>query len=144
MTFPYDAVGWSLDVPTITHGVLSNYAVASGDGNPVHVDPAAARAAGEADVIAHGMLTMAYLGRLATTLLPQDDLVSWRVRFVAKTPVGARLFCRAVLTQRSMDLVHVALTAHIDDGTVTARGDAVYRCSEPDRADPSGDPPRGN
>ena len=37
---------------------LVHYARASGDANPIHLDPAEARSAGLPDVIAHGMLIM--------------------------------------------------------------------------------------
>lgn len=50
---------------TLTRDDLVRYAEASGDRNPLHLDDAAARAAGFPGVIAHGMLTM---GHLATCL----------------------------------------------------------------------------
>ncbi len=42
----------------ITRADLRDYAVASGDHNPIHLDPRAARAANLPDTIAHGMLVM--------------------------------------------------------------------------------------
>ncbi len=48
---------------TVTREDLRRYADASGDPNPVHLDDAAARAAGFDSVLAHGMLTMALAGR---------------------------------------------------------------------------------
>ena len=42
--------------------MLARYAEASGDTNPLHLDPAFARKAGFDDVIVHGMLSMALLG----------------------------------------------------------------------------------
>jgi len=45
---------------------LRRYAEASGDLNPLHLDPEFARQAGFDDVIVHGMLGMALLGRLIT------------------------------------------------------------------------------
>jgi acyl dehydratase len=51
-----------LALPTVSYRLtrahLRRYAEASGDLNPIHLDPAAARAAGLPDVIAHGMLLM--------------------------------------------------------------------------------------
>jgi acyl dehydratase len=120
---------WKFDVPVITHETLTAYATASGDHNPLHLDPAAARAAGEPGIIAHGMLTMAYLGRLATAVEPGTELSSFRVRFVAKTPVGARVTCRAEVIERSCDGMRVALTSALEDETVTARGEATYLMS---------------
>ncbi|GAA1685117.1 MaoC family dehydratase [Glycomyces endophyticus] len=42
---------------------LAAYAEASGDRNPIHLDEAAAKAAGLPDVIAHGMYTMGLVSR---------------------------------------------------------------------------------
>ncbi|HEU5130203.1 MAG TPA: MaoC/PaaZ C-terminal domain-containing protein [Glycomyces sp.] len=42
---------------------LAAYAEASGDRNPIHLDEAAAEAAGLPDVIAHGMYTMGLVSR---------------------------------------------------------------------------------
>ena len=45
---------------------LALFAGASGDHNPIHIDIDFARKAGMPDVFAHGMLSMAWLGRLLT------------------------------------------------------------------------------
>lgn len=50
----------------ITHNQLVRYSGASGDFNPIHTDPEAAKAAGLGGVIAHGLLSMAFLGQLMT------------------------------------------------------------------------------
>jgi NAD(P)-dependent dehydrogenase (short-subunit alcohol dehydrogenase family)/acyl dehydratase/putative sterol carrier protein len=47
----------------VTADQASRYAVASGDDNPIHVDPATAKAAGLPGVILHGMCTMAFAQR---------------------------------------------------------------------------------
>lgn len=52
------------------------YARASGDDNPLHTDPAWARAAGMPDVIVHGLCTMALAGNVVVRALaetPVDD-----------------------------------------------------------------------
>lgn len=55
------------DLPAVEYDVtragLAAYAEASGDPNPIHLDPAVAKAVGLPDVIAHGMLTMALAAR---------------------------------------------------------------------------------
>ena len=53
----------SLSLPPLTRAALALYSEASGDHNPIHVDVDFARAAGMPDVLAHGMLPMAWLGR---------------------------------------------------------------------------------
>lgn len=110
-----------LHVSPVSGAVLAAFAQASGDDNPLHHDPEAARAAGLGEVPAHGMLSMAYLARVATTTRPQEDLASLTVRFVATTPRGAAPAFRAV---GEADVV--ALEARLPDGTVTVRGVARY------------------
>jgi len=48
---------------TVERPDLVAYADASGDHNPIHLDEAAAKAAGLPDVIAHGMYTMGLVSR---------------------------------------------------------------------------------
>lgn len=53
-----------------TRDDIAEYARLSGDDNPVHLDPAAARAAGFDDVITHGALVIGLFSRLLGTQLP--------------------------------------------------------------------------
>jgi acyl dehydratase len=89
-----------LSLPTITRATLALYADASGDHNPIHIDADFARAAGMRDVIAHGMLLMAWLGRLLTHWAPQRDLREFGVRFSALTYVGERITCTGRVTAK--------------------------------------------
>jgi acyl dehydratase len=117
-----------LRVPPITRTDLALFAGASGDHNPMHIDIDVARAAGFDDVFAHGMLSMAYLGRLLTDWVPQDAIRTFQVRFAAVTPVHARPTCTARVTDVADDgLVTVELTVSLADGTVTLRGTAVLQ-----------------
>lgn len=118
-----------LVVGPVTRAALALFAGASGDHNPIHIDIDAAKAAGMPDVIAHGMLSMAYLGRLVTGWVPQTQLRELRARFLAPTPVGARLTCTGKVvsvsdaeTERQAKLQLVVV---LEDGTVTIRGAAV-------------------
>ena len=77
-----------LVLPAIDRTLLCRFAGASGDFNPIHVDIDFARRAGMPDVFAHGMLGMAWLGRLLTGWRPQSHLRSFSVRFVALTHLG--------------------------------------------------------
>lgn len=116
-----------LEVPPISRTTLALFAGASGDHHPIHLDLDVARAAGMDDVFAHGMLSMAYLGRLLTSLVPQERLRSWKVRFARITPVAAQPTCRAVVRSVDQDerLATLELTVTLADGTVTLTGDAV-------------------
>ena len=48
--------------------LLKQYADASGDQNPIHQDEAFAQSVGLPDVIAHGMLTMALVGKYVSDI----------------------------------------------------------------------------
>ena len=71
----------TLDLPPISRTTLALFAGASGDHNPIHIDTDFARKAGMPDVFAHGMLGMAWLGRLLTNWAPQSRLRRFDVRF---------------------------------------------------------------
>jgi len=118
-----------LRVPPISRTTLALFAGASGDHNPIHVDVDIARSTGLDDVFAHGMLSMAYLGRLLTNWLPQHRIRSLSARFVALTPVHGEPICSGRVT--AIDAVAGELRATVDlavtltDGTVTVTGSAV-------------------
>jgi len=61
-------VGTALDekVFYLDRAMLKAYADASGDQNPIHQNEEFAKAVGLPDVIAHGMLTMALVGKFVT------------------------------------------------------------------------------
>ena len=52
----------------VTKVQLLKYAGASGDYNLIHTDVETARSVGLGDVIAHGMLSMGFLGQYAASL----------------------------------------------------------------------------
>ena len=83
--------------------MLSTYANASGDLNPIHIDPVFARKAGLKDVIAHGMLVMAYLGRALTDVFPHSSLVSFSSQFISMTLIGDRLTCFGTIVKKNID-----------------------------------------
>jgi acyl dehydratase len=118
-----DAV--TLDAPRVTRTVLALYAGASGDHNPVHIDIDACHAVGIPDVFAHGMLSMAYLGRLLTGWVPQERIRSYSVRFSAITPVNSEPVCEGTVTRVEDGRAHLDLTVSLPDGTVTLQGSAV-------------------
>ncbi|TKZ22142.1 dehydratase [Shimia litoralis] len=113
----------------ITRTTLALYAGASGDHNPIHIDLDFAKQAGLQDVFAHGMLSMAQLGRVATNWAGTDRLRGLSSRFTALTPVGATVTCTGRVVERfekdGAPMLRIALTATIDDGTQTLRGEAL-------------------
>ena len=118
-----------LAVQPISRTTLALFAGASGDGNPIHIDLDVARSAGLDDVFAHGMLSMAYLGRLLTDAFPQSRLRSWRVRFAAITPVHTQPTCTGRVTSVDESAgerrATVELRVELADGTETLTGEAI-------------------
>lgn len=114
-----------LTLPTISRTTLALFAGASGDHNPIHIDLDFARSAGFDDVFAHGMLSMAFLGRLLTTWLPQAHLRSWSARFVSITPVHGQPTCRGHVVSVTDGLAELELSVTLADGTPTLLGNAL-------------------
>jgi acyl dehydratase len=114
-----------LELPPITRTTLALYAGASGDHNPMHIDIDAARAAGHPDVFAHGMLSMAYLGKALTGWFPQEALRELAVRFVSVTPVHGQPTCRGTVAAVDGGVATVELAVTLADGTVTLTGTAL-------------------
>ncbi|MDN8618352.1 MaoC family dehydratase [Variovorax ginsengisoli] len=130
----YDALQVGDALPAFETGPISRLALAlycgaSGDHNPIHVDTDFAHAAGQKDVFAHGMLSMAYVGRLLTHWVPQQALREFGVRFVAITQVGDRVRCRGTVVEKlTVDgerRVRLALETVDQNGQAKLAGDAV-------------------
>ena len=113
----------------VSRFTLALYCGASGDHNPIHVDTDFAHGAGQKDVFVHGMLSMAYLGRLLTNWVPQAALREFGVRFVAITQVGDRIRCRGTVVEKRVveGERQALLTLETIDhhGQVKLAGDAV-------------------
>jgi acyl dehydratase len=133
-TLSYDQVQVGDALPAFTTDAISRltlalYCGASGDHNPIHVDTDFAKAAGQADVFAHGMLSMAYLGRLLTNWVPQAALREYGVRFVAITQIHAQVRCEGRVTEKfehgGERRVRVELSTTDQHGQTKLAGDAV-------------------
>ncbi|WP_397448636.1 MaoC/PaaZ C-terminal domain-containing protein [Pseudomonas sp. NA-150] len=72
----------------VNRTMLALYAGASGDHNQIHIDIDFARKARVPDVFAHGMLSAAYLGRLLTSWVPQQQIRRLAMRFTGITQIG--------------------------------------------------------
>jgi|SRR5579859_883959 len=113
--------------PAIAREQLAAYAEASGDHNPIHLDDNAARMAGLDGVIAHGMLSMGFLGQFVTgwtrTLEGQPRLVRLRVRFSAMVKPGDVLTCKGTIKTIEQREAHTHLT--LDVWAENQRGERV-------------------
>jgi len=114
-----------LEIEAISRTTLALFAGASGDHQPTHLDIDAARAKGRSDVIAHGMLMMAYLGRMLTDLVPQQQIRSFKARFLAMTPVLARPSCHGRVVAIAGGRATLELEIRLADGTTVVRGEAI-------------------
>ena len=119
----------ALQLPPVDRTMLALFAGASGDHNAIHIDIDYARKAGMPDVFAHGMLSMAYLGRLLTNWVPQHALRQFGVRFVAISQVGDRITCRGTVVEKfeadGEKRVRLELATVDADGQTKLSGDAV-------------------
>lgn len=113
----------------ITRTTLALFAGASGDHNKIHIDTDFAKKAGLDDVIAQGMLPMAYLARVLTDWVPQTAIRNFSCRFRAITHVGDAITCSGDVTKKweeeGRTLVKLALLAADATGDVKLAGEAI-------------------
>ena len=95
----------------IDRALLKAYADASGDQNPIHQNEEFALSVGLPNVIAHGMLTMALVGKYVT---------DWAGGSSNVTHYGAR-FIKPVIVpaDTDVDLTVTAVISAVEDGLVT-------------------------
>lgn len=119
----------SLTVGPIDRAQLALFAGASGDHNPIHLDDAAAREGGLPGTIVHGMLNMAFLGRLLTQWVPQQQIQRFSSRFVGMAFPGDEVTCSATVESLEMpsgeNRVVLDLSAQAQSGEVLLKGSAT-------------------
>ena len=95
----------------VNRALLKQYADASGDQNPIHQDEAFAKSVGLPDVIAHGMLTMALVGKYVS------DLAGGSAKVLE---LGGR-FTKPVIVPNGekVDLTVSATVAEVADGKIS-------------------------
>ncbi|HRF74436.1 MAG TPA: MaoC family dehydratase [Accumulibacter sp.] len=135
MTIPnFDALKVGDEIPSFTTEPVSRltlalYATGSGDHHPLHLDQDYVRSKGMKDVFAHGMLGMAYLGRLLTQWVPQEAIRSFGVRFTAITWVGESMVCTGKVVEKlerdGEKCVRLELTCANEQGEAKHKADAV-------------------
>ena len=113
----------------ITQEQIDAYADVSGDHNPIHVNPEAARAVGLDGTIAHGMLSMAFAAQLLTDWLatrpkPGGWVMRLRVRFQGMTQPGDTLTCRGALGTRTDNQQTIEVWIDNQRGERLTTGDA--------------------
>ncbi|NES30675.1 dehydratase [Micromonospora terminaliae] len=127
-----------MELPTQTYRVtradLVRYAGASGDFNPIHWSDRTATKVGLPGVIAHGMFTMALVGRALTTWAGAPDaVVDFNVRFtrpvvVPDTDEGTEVVVSAVVKEVTEDgLTRLDITATCLGEKVLSQARALLR-----------------
>ena len=118
-----------LVLPPISRHQLALYCGGSGDHNPIHVDIDFARKFGFKDVFAHGMLSMAFLGRLVTSWVPQAQVRRLGTRFTSITWVGDVITVSGKVTGKREEggqkLVDLEVRCTNQDGQDTLQGEAT-------------------
>jgi acyl dehydratase len=95
----------------VNRALLKQYADASGDQNPIHQDEAFAKSVGLPDVIAHGMLTMALVGKYVSDLAGgSEKVLEFGGRFTKPVIVPAG---------QDVDLTVSATVTDVADGKAT-------------------------
>jgi acyl dehydratase len=119
----------ALELAPISRFSLALYAGASGDHNPIHIDSDFAKKAGMPDVFAHGMLSMAYLGRMLTNWQPQAQLRKFGNRFATITQLQDVITCSGkvveLIERDGETLARCEIQAAKADGEKTLVGEAL-------------------
>ncbi len=119
-----------LTLPPVDRTMLALFAGASGDHNPIHIDVDFARRAGMPDVFAHGMLGMAWLGRLVTRWVPQAQLRSLDVRFQGITHLGHEITCSGTVVEKTPEGVRLQIRTTNQHGQDRIVGEALVALPE--------------
>ncbi|HEY5502514.1 MAG TPA: MaoC/PaaZ C-terminal domain-containing protein [Candidatus Anoxymicrobiaceae bacterium] len=131
----FDEVNVGDEIPklevTLDQMMLWMYAGASGDFNPIHVDKEFAEKVGLGGTIAHGLSSMARLGRCLTDWVGDPgSLKRFKVRFASPARPGDTVTFWGKVIDKSIEdgknLVTLEVGANIGDGTVVlSKGEAV-------------------
>ncbi len=120
----------AVQLPPITREQLREYADASGDFNPIHLDEEVARKNGLPGIIAHGMLIAGFIaerGRQAVSGEGGDWIFSrLHNRFRAMTFLGDTLSIGGTVKSVSEDSITLDLQARNQRGEVVTTGAATF------------------
>ncbi|MCL6627293.1 MAG: MaoC family dehydratase N-terminal domain-containing protein [Alicyclobacillus shizuokensis] len=121
-----------VSMPPVTRIQLVQYADASGDFNPIHTVDQFAQAVGLGGVIAHGMLTMAFVGEMLTQVIGEaGDLLQFSVRFTDMVRPGDVVTCQGrierVEIRDAWEIAECDVSAAVASDRTVVQGKAVFR-----------------
>ena len=120
------------ELAPISREQLKAYADASGDFNPIHLDDSTARAAGLPGIIAHGMLTAAFLSERGLSFMRQQfpkqkwQIRQFQTRFRSMTFLGDVISVGGSVREVTESSVILDLQAKNQKGEVTTTGAAKF------------------
>ena len=109
----------------LDRAMLKAYAAASGDQNPIHQNEEFARSVGLPNVIAHGMLTMALVGKYVTDWAGGSAAVKeYSARFVKPVivPVDQKVDLTVSATISEINGDHISITLSATSAGVKVLG----------------------
>lgn len=116
---------------TVTRADLVAYADASGDHNPIHQDEEVARSVGLPGVIAHGMYTLALVGRAVAEWTDGAEVVELGAKFTSPVVVpadgGAEVVVRGTVKTVADGLATLALEVTCEGQKLLGMPKAVVR-----------------
>jgi acyl dehydratase len=126
-TLDFEQVIPGQSLPPLTKHVtveqIRQYADASGDRNPIHLDETFARSAGLPGVIAHGMLTMAFANQMVTDWLGHRGLLkSLQGRFAGMVLPGDDVTCSGNVASKDDEKRRVVINLVVTN----QRGEKVF------------------
>ena len=120
---------------TVTQERVHAYAAASGDYNPLHVDPEFARTTEFGGTVAHGMMIAATISEMMSAAFNRDWIDGGRLKVRFKAPVLPGETVRTsgrVTAVRDLDEgseIVCAVEVHKPDGQAAIAGEAAVRVS---------------
>ncbi len=110
----------------LTQAMLNDYAEASGDHNPIHIDETFAKATPMGGTIAHGMLVLSFISEMMAGAFGERWLASGSldVRFRAPARPGDAVTARATQQEPKDDRLRYAVECVSQSGEALITGTA--------------------
>lgn len=117
----------SIVIGPVSKQDLLNYANASGDFNPIHLDEEEAKNAGLPGIIAHGMWTMGNLSKLFSPYYEEGFLEDFSIRFRGMVFLNDKVTLTARLEKKIENQLYFLVTAKNQDDADVLKGKVIYK-----------------